>query len=104
MYVSAGRNSTISRFHNFSISWHRSADSHAAQVKLRPPPKNTRFRFVWFVSFVVNKHPIPSVLIFVHPWLKKHLSQARFAAQVELHPPPKKHAISFRVVRVFRGS
>jgi hypothetical protein len=33
--------------------------------------------------------PIPSVVICVHLWLKKHPSRSRFAAQVELRPPPE---------------
>jgi hypothetical protein len=68
-----------------SPSSHRPAASHAAQVEPRPPPKKRAFRlfrvFPWFMNI-----PIPSVLIHVHPWLKKHPSRDRFAAQVELRP------------------
>jgi hypothetical protein len=37
--------------------------------------------FPWFMNI-----PIPSVLIHVHPWLKKHPWRDRFAAQVKRRP------------------
>jgi hypothetical protein len=63
-----------------------------SQVELRPPSKNMRFRFV---CFVVHEHLIPSVVIQVHLWLKKHPTRARFAAQLELRPPSKNMRFRF---------
>jgi hypothetical protein len=46
------------------------------------PPISYASCISWFINI-----PIPSVVICVHPWLKKHPSRSRIAAQMELRPP-----------------
>ena len=57
------------------------------------PRENTRLRFACFVTLVVHEHPIPSVVIRVHPWLKKTSIAIQVCGSGGTSPSPRKQNI-----------